>query len=140
MKIIHIKIYFLVATIFFFSCFTKYNFFIKLNKSGTIVGINEEFIVIDKNLIYKNKKTGITIKLKLSQDKIKLIKEISEKIEKKERESIGKVFPDCMIYEIVIKERGSFKKITYIPTFEIKEPDIDKLIDILHKCLNDKIE
>ncbi len=114
--------------LFLSSCFNKKNFLIQVNKKGGIIGIYEEFILINNELIYRDKNKNIEISSKIPEDKIKTIKEIIGNLKEG---TFGRYYPDCIVYEIILKD----KKIIYIPGLETKEENLDKLIEILNEII-----
>ncbi|MEO0306038.1 MAG: hypothetical protein ABIM78_06300 [candidate division WOR-3 bacterium] len=120
--------YLTLILLLFSSCFNKKNFLIQINKKGGLIGFHEEFILINNELIYRDKNKNIEILSKIPENKIKTIKEIIENLKEG---TFGRYYPDCIIYEIILKD----KKIIYIPGFDTKEENLDKLIEILNEII-----
>lgn len=121
--------------ILFISCFPKKEFLIKVERKGGFAGFNEEILIKNKLLIYKDKKLGIENHIKISDDKIKRIREFLEKI-KEEKEIVGEPFPDCIIHEINFKINGKMKRIIFYQ----KPSSIESNLDEFLKFLNEIIE
>lgn len=55
--------------LFLSSCFNKKNFLIQVNKKGGIIGIYEEFILINNELIYRDKNKNLKFHQKFQKIK-----------------------------------------------------------------------
>ncbi|MEO0285258.1 MAG: hypothetical protein ABIM31_00410 [candidate division WOR-3 bacterium] len=105
------------------------DFVIQILKKGGVLGFSEEIILINQTITYIDKRKDLRISAKIGKNNLKLIRKIAKKLLQKD-EAYGKTYPDCIIYEIRVNE---VKKITYIPGPEMREKDLDELIELFYK-------
>lgn len=120
------KFFILFSLIVVLSCKNKDNLYLKIKKTGGVVGFNQELLIENKTAVFKDIKTNVEKDILLSDDKLKTINEV---LKKEKRYIIGEPYPDCVIYEIIFKKGSMTKKILYYPTPSLSSP-VDEIINI----------
>ncbi|MEN3014079.1 MAG: hypothetical protein ABDH23_05665 [Endomicrobiia bacterium] len=129
------KLFYIFFTlVFYLSCAYRKEFLIETKIKGGLIGLNEEIIIDNKKITYKDKRTKTEISTQLPGEKIRIFKNLIEKIKTK-KDTIGESYPDCIIYEISFKIDKKIKKITFIPDQLYIESDLHNFVRLLNEII-----